>query len=228
VEGRQHVWEGFPGRAGDLTVYLFYYAASPTVGRGSLARLYGRFFETLSTYKEGDAELVRPTFGFIPGWSRLMPGPQAPSPRIVLVGDAAARHSPLTFCGFGSMLRSFQPISLAIAGAIERGIAPPPDVFPEEPVHAWTGALARLIASGKMSGASLNDLLDAAFGTLADMGQDSYAALLKDRMGAQDFMTFVRTTASKQPSVYARLLRGLGPLASARWGLRVAMQARGA
>lgn len=227
-DGKQHVWEGFPGRSGDLTVYLFYYARSPLVEPGALARLYARFFETLPTYKEGDAALVRPTFGYIPGWSRLVPGPQGPSPRIVLVGDAAARHSPLTFCGFGSMLRSFRPVAETIAGALADDVAPPTTVVPEEPVHAWTGALARLMASGKMHGDSLNALLDAAFGTLAEMGQDSYAALLKDRMGAQDFMSFVLRTASKQPSVYARVLRGLGPLASARWGLRVAMQARGA
>ena len=226
-DGLQHVWEGFPGRPGELTVYLFAYARAASVAPGALARLYARFFETLPRYKEGDAELVRPTFGYIPGWSRLVPGPEAPSPRIVLVGDAAARHSPLTFCGFGSMLRAFVPVAEGVTRALETG-EPPRPLVPEEPVHAWTGALARLMASGRMRGASMNGLLDAAFGTLAEMGQASYAGLLKDRMGAAEFMTFLRKTAAKQPSVYGRVLLGLGPLASARWGFRVAMHARGA
>lgn len=226
-DGHQHVWEGFPGRAGELTVYLFAYARASATPPGALARLYARFFETLPRYKEGDAELVRPTFGYIPGWSRLVPGPASPSPRIVLVGDAAARHSPLTFCGFGSMLRTFVPVADSVVRALASGSEPVAGV-PEEPVHAWTGALARLMASGKMRGESMNALLDAAFGTLAEMGQASYAALLKDRMDAAEFMTFLRRTAAKQPSVYARVLVGLGPVASARWGFRVAMHARGA
>jgi lycopene cyclase CruA len=97
--GRQHVWEAFPGRAGETTVYLFYYARADE--HVSLARLYARFFATRTLYKRGDATLLRPTFGFIPGWSRLTPAPRPPDARIVLVGDAAARHSPLTYCGFG-------------------------------------------------------------------------------------------------------------------------------
>lgn len=66
-DGVQHVWEGFPGRPGALTVYLFYYARASAVPPGALARLYARFFETLPTYKEGEGALERPTFGYIPG-----------------------------------------------------------------------------------------------------------------------------------------------------------------
>ena len=36
-DGRQHIWEAFPGRPGEVTVYLFYYAKTGTVGAGSLA-----------------------------------------------------------------------------------------------------------------------------------------------------------------------------------------------
>ena len=37
--------------------------------------------------------------------------------RLALVGDAAARQSPLTYCGFGNMLRSFGPAARGIAFA---------------------------------------------------------------------------------------------------------------
>jgi lycopene cyclase CruA len=224
ASGRQHVWEAFPGRAGETTVYLFYYGRSATTPGGALAELYARFFETLATYKSGDAELVRPTFGYIPGWSRLTPAPTAPSPRIVLVGDAAARHSALTFCGFGAMLRAFRPAAARIARAVAEGRAPPAGVVDEDPIHAWTGALASLMASGTLRGAEMNGLLDAAFGVLEEMGNDAYAALLKDRMAPRDFMTFLQRTASRRPSVYRDVLRSLGPTSSARWALRVAKE----
>ena len=224
ASGLQHVWEGFPGRSGEATVYLFYYAKAATAPPGALATLYGRFFETLASYKQGDATMLRPTFGYIPGWSRLSPAPRAPSPRIILVGDAAARHSPLTFCGFGSMLRSFQPIALGIAIAVEGGRVPRHDVLPEDPVHMWTGALATVMASGALAGPKLNGLLDAAFGVLEHMGNDDFAALLKDRMGGRRFTEFLRLTGARHPVVYHEVFRALGPLAAARWGVRLARE----
>lgn len=212
IRGRQHVWEGFPGRAGEVTVYLFYYARRQAAG--SLADLYARFFRTLGDYAAGVPRLVRPTFGYIPGWSRLTPPPRGPHPRIVLVGDAAARHSPLTFCGFGAMLRTFQPVAARLADATRHGPA-------EESIHAWTGLLARLMASEKLDGASLNDLLGAAFASLAELGNEAFASLLQDRMSARTFVRFLRHTARRQPEVYRDVLRAMGPRAIARWGLQL-------
>jgi lycopene cyclase CruA len=216
--GRQHVWEGFPGREGDLTVYLFYYTAAKA--ESALVPLYARFFETLGSFKRGVPTLVRPTFGFIPGWSRLTPPPLGPSPRVVLVGDAAARHSPLTFCGFGSMLRTFRPIAASLAMALERGRAPDLPLVDDD-IHAWTGLLARLMASGALRGSTLNALLDDAFASLAAMGNDRFAALLQDRMHARDFIGFLRGTARRHPAVYRDVMRSLGPSLTARWGVRL-------
>ncbi len=127
---------GFPGRDGQLTTYVFYYARAEE--RVFLVDLYERFFDTLCTYKRGDGKLVRPTFGFIPGWSRLSPMPSAPS-RVALVGDAAARHSPLTYCGFGATLRSFEGAAWVIADAVEQD-RDRVDLADHEAIHSLTGA----------------------------------------------------------------------------------------
>lgn len=222
VFGRQHVWEGFPGKPGETTVYLFYYARASDVKAGALTSLYARFFETLASYKDGDADMVRPTFGFIPGWSRLSPAPEARPARVVLVGDAAARHSPLTFCGFGSMLRTFEPVARALARAVEQDEAPPREVIPEEAVHAWTGGLAQVMASRVLEGDKQNVLLDAAFGVLEGMGNVAFADLLQDRMTGHDFTEFLRRTSKLRPVVYGDVLRALGPLSAMRWGTRLA------
>jgi len=215
---RQHVWEGFPGRHGELTTYVFYYARAEE--RVSLVELYGRFFDTLSTYKRGDAKLVRPTFGFIPGWSRLSAMPAAP-PRIVLVGDAAARHSPLTYCGFGATLRSFEGTARAIANAVERGHSRV-DLADHEAIHSLTGALAHMMSARGFSGDELNDLLDAAFATLHRMGPDAYASLLRDEMRPARFVEFLRKTAALHPRVWGKVARGLGVRAAGKWSLGVA------
>jgi lycopene cyclase CruA len=218
-DGRQYIWEGFPGHAGELTTYLFYYARS---GEDvSLLALYGRFFRMVSTYKRGDATLVRPTFGLIPGWSRMSPAPAPQGARVVLVGDAAARHSPLTYCGFGATLRSLVPAADAIERAASGG-ALPPLVVHDAPIHALTGALAYVMASRRFRGDELNELLDAAFAVLQSMGSGPYARLLRDEMDVPSFVDFLRRTAAKHPAAWSKGVRGLGVRALGRWSAGLA------
>ncbi|MGK3967009.1 lycopene cyclase [Sorangium sp. So ce118] len=223
-EGRQHLWEAFPGRRGETTVYLFYYARSGDVGPGALLSLYARFFRLLSRYKEGDARLVRPTFGFIPGWSRLSAPPRAPGRRVRLVGDAAARHSPLTFCGFGANVRELAATAADLARAVREPGAP--SAARDAPVHAGTGALAALMARppGGARGGEMNALLNTAFAVLHAMGNDSYAALLRDEMQPADFVRFLRETAARRPEVYREVVSALPIRAIGRWGAGLARE----
>jgi lycopene cyclase CruA len=220
--GRQHLWEAFPGRARQTTVYLFYYADSREPR--SLAELYGRFFRDLGRYKRGNAHLLRPTFGVIPGWSRLCAPPRAPGRRVVLVGDAAARHSPLTCCGFGATLRSLERTADALARA-SVGTSPDEPVVDDAPVHAVTGALARVLASRTFRGQELNRLLDAAFRSLHAMGNETYSRLLRDEIEPWQAIRFVRTTAARHPEVWGHVIRALGPWAAGRWAIGLARAA---
>lgn len=219
-EGRQHLWEAFPGRRGTTTVYLFYYA--PAGGSSGLVPLYARFFSHLARYKRGAPRLVRPTFGYIPGWSRIGAPPAPEGPRIVLVGDAAARHSPLTFCGFGAMLRSLAIAPDVILRALD-GDDRAVRAVHDTPLHGGTGALAALLASPPRGAPdAINRLLDAAFGVLHAMGDEAYAALLKDEMSARSFARFLFRTSRKLPRVYADVLRSLGPRNTLGWSRHVA------
>ncbi len=226
VDGRQHIWEAFPSGAGRTAVYLFYYDLAARVGDGSLVSLYARFFEELPRFKRGSHALVRPTFGYIPGWSRMSPAPSAPAPRVVLVGDAASRHSPLTFCGFGATLRSFSPAAEKIASALgdgrERALGV---VVHDAPIHACTGALAKMVAAAPPEparAAELNALLDAAFATLHELGDDTFGALLRDEMTVPDFVRFLHRTSVKHPRVYRDVMRVMGAAGLSRWTFGVA------
>jgi len=226
-EGRQHMWEAFPGATGHTTVYLFYYARREDVGPGALLALYARFFERLPSYKRGAFKLVRPTFGYIPGWSRLTPAPAAPGRRVVLVGDAAARHSPLTFCGFGSMVRSLEHT----ADKIERAaLGQPAAPQRDQALHVGTGVLARIMATPPLDPAKkdeLNGLLDAAFATLHAMGDRTYGALLRDEMTSSEFVRFLAKIGTRRPRVYRDVMTSFGPVALGRWGVSLARAAAG-
>lgn len=225
-DGRQHIWEAFPGRPGETTVYLFYYADATSLPTDALTDLYQRFFDRLPSYKKGDARLVRPTFGYIPGWSRLGPGPRPPAPNCVLIGDAAARQSPLTYCGFGQMLRSVGPIAQGIAHVLQQeGAAFDLDkVMPDAAIHAGTGALSWMMAGPSRAPAkapALNFLLDAAFGRLHEMGNPAYAALLKDEMDLDSFIDFLRGVAQRHPRIYGEVFSSLGLHRSSRWAYQL-------
>lgn len=219
-EGRQHLWEAFPGRSGETTVYLFYYARSADVPRGSLLRLYARFFTLLGRYKRGEARLVRPTFGYIPGWSRLCAPPTPPGRRVRLVGDAAARQSPLTFCGFGALVRSLAGTARDIARAVEDPTTPA--VACDAPIHAGTGVLAMMMAMPPRAperAGEMNALLDVAFSVLHGMGNEAYGALLRDEMSAAGFVRFLRETAVRRPEVYREVISTLRLGVLGRWGV---------
>ncbi len=219
-EGKQHLWELFPSSAQRATVYLFHYVERSRAV-GSLLSLYARFFDRLGAFKRGDAKLLRPTFGYIPGWSRLGPAPRSPHPRVVLVGDAAARHSPLTFCGFGATLRSLDPASRRIiarvSGGGSRGDG---EVVDDRALHTATGALALMLARPTRDPTrrqELNQLLDAAFGSIHAMGQPAYQALLRDELPLRSFVEFLHRTSKLRPAVYRAVYDSLGPAAALRW-----------
>lgn len=228
--GRQHIWEAFPGRPNETTVYLFYYAPEQDVASGSLVALFDRFFRTLPDYKRGEARLLRPTFGLIPGWSRLTPAPRPPGARLALVGDAAARHSPLTYCGFGAMLRSVAPATRALQRAASLSHVPMgtlDHIVDDAPVHAGTGLLAWMMANPDQRPGhahQLNRLLDTAFATIHELGDESYRALLRDELPMKDFAWFLHRTSLKRPRVYRDVFTRLGPRFVGRWGWLIAKE----
>ena len=112
---QQYMWEGFPGRDDELTVYLFYYdtlhpgqkSDRPTP---NLLELFEDYFALLPDYKRSDGVVHhhKPVYGYIPARHSLR-RMEAPLLRGVLpIGDAAAQQSPLTFCGFGSHVRNLR------------------------------------------------------------------------------------------------------------------------
>jgi lycopene cyclase CruA len=130
---QQYMWEGFPGRGNELTIYLFYYDtlkpgvpvnARPTP---TLLELFEDYFEHLESYKRSDGAVHhhKPVYGYIPARHSLR-RLEAPLLRgVVPIGDAAAQQSPLTFCGFGSHVRNLGRTTMLLHEALTLGIDDP-------------------------------------------------------------------------------------------------------
>jgi lycopene cyclase CruA len=219
-EGRQHLWEAFPNSPQQTAVYLFYYSEPKDLGPRPLATLYARFVANMPRYKEGPWRMLRPTFGMIPGWSRLKPGPCSPHARIVLVGDAASRHSPLTFCGFGAMLRSL-PVGVQTVTALCRGEAAQKVGVHDAGIHGATGALAMMLArAGRHRPDATNALLHAAFATLQAAGPKTFASLLQDTMQTKEMIAFLWQVSRRYPGVWHAVWRQLGVRDATHWAWR--------
>ncbi len=223
--GRQHIWEAFPNGDGRVALYLFYYERARQRTPGALTQLYQRFFARLPGYKRGKAHLVVPTFGWIPGWSRLRAGSVAPHARVVLVGDAAARHSPLTFCGFGAMLRSIKPVTEGVHDFLTGSTSKLAAAVDDRAIHRATGALACIMAvppEHASEAHTINALLSSAFVALHALGPEAYAGLLQDTMPLPAFVRFLRQTSRLHPDVYQHVWRALGPWQASRWAAGLA------
>lgn len=239
-DGRQHIWEGFPtvSAQGDavstrrMTVYLFYYLRTellPWHGPLPLLNLYERFFATLPRYKRGPLALVRPTYGYIPAYTRLHKMPKAPRDRVLLVGDAAGRHSPLTFCGFGSMVRSFLPIAegvIRLVGENRLDASSLSRLWTEPPALQVMGGLTLMMAppltaDGSDDPGTVNALLNAAFSTLHAQGEETYRRFLQDDVDGPTFVRFMLGAAQKHPDVYRKVFRYLSLSEVSSWLFRL-------
>ncbi|MFO0660615.1 MAG: hypothetical protein U0165_12405 [Polyangiaceae bacterium] len=238
-QGRQHIWEGFPGTNYRYTTYVFHYARANDLPEKPLISLFGRFFRLRARYKRGSlratsswddgTEIERLTYGIIPGWTRLTPAPASQNrvDGLVLVGDAGARHSPLTFCGFGSMARSFVPIAEGLLRAIDDNDlshARLSRLAPEPPVLSGVGALALLLGKPRrhVDPAATNRLLDAAFRSLYEAGEATYASLLQDRMSPRSFASFLLKTSRLRPEVYSDSWSFMSGTEFVKWSTLVA------
>ncbi|HMA35203.1 MAG TPA: hypothetical protein VKY74_12105, partial [Chloroflexia bacterium] len=227
--GRQLIWEGFPGRAGATTVYLFYYdlAGPEPAAQQSLLALFEQYFTLLPTYRPagpGFAHL-RPVYGYIPARHGRQGVTAARG--LVCLGDAAAGQSPLTFCGFGSNTRHLPRVAHALDALLRqdrleaRHLRP---VGPHQPNLRPTWAFARLLQPWPGGDpAAVNRLMNAFCRGLQAVGPASAIRFLQDRHSFADYLRILWATARRYPAVFAITWRVLGPRGLLRWGRDIAL-----
>ncbi|EIE26315.1 hypothetical protein COCSUDRAFT_11899 [Coccomyxa subellipsoidea C-169] len=117
----QLFWQAFPAQGGAArTTYMFTYADCAKQ-RPSLQALLDRYFELLPGYQGvplSSLKFQRVLFGGFPCYSSSPLQPQFD--RILQVGDASSSQSPLSFGGFGSMLRHLRRLTEGLDAALQQ------------------------------------------------------------------------------------------------------------
>jgi lycopene cyclase CruP len=181
----QYFWEAFPARDGRTTYLFTYLDAHPD--RFSLEFLFDEYLRLLPTYQNielAQLNFQRCLFGCFPSY-RDSPL-KTPWVRVLLIGDSSGSQSPVSFGGFGSMIRHLSRLTDGIEQAIASDALSNRDLQilqPYQPNIAVTWMFQRAMSVGiaqKVNPDQINNLLAAVFQSMEDLGDDVLRPFLQD------------------------------------------------
>ena len=218
----QYFWEAFPAHDG-RTTYLFTYVDAE-LERPSLEALFDDYWRLLPEYQAinlKDLTLKRALFGFFPcyrdsplryPWDRTLP-----------VGDSSGSQSPLSFGGFGAMIRHLERLTVGIDEALSQDCLSAKDLQRLQPYQpnlsvTWLFQQAmRVGVNQSLAPDRINHLLATIFADMAALGEPTLKPFLQDVVQFPALAkTLLRTTAY-HPKLVMQLLPQVGLPAILRW-----------
>ncbi len=218
----QYFWEAFPARDGRTTYLFTYLDAHPS--RPSLTALFEDYFALLPDYQNVSLEqldFVRALFGFFPCYkdSPL----QYPWPRTLAVGDSSGSQSPLSFGGFGAMVRHLTRLSHGIDEALAADALDRKSLAllqPYQPNLSVTWLFQKAMSVGvnqTLPPNQINQMLSTIFAEMADLGDEVLRPFLQDVVQFPALAKTMARTATRHPLLVARILPQVGAGSVASW-----------
>lgn len=181
----QYFWEAFP--AGDgRTTYLFTYLDADAE-RFSLETLFEDYLRLLPQYQNVELEQLkfqRALYGFFPCY-RQSPL-KMPWNRILPVGDSSGSQSPLSFGGFGAMVRHLKRLTFGIDEALSSDNLSQKSIAllqPYQPNLSVTWLFQRSMSAAmnqKIDPNQINQLLTSVFQVMEELGEPVLKPFLQD------------------------------------------------
>lgn len=228
--GEQLMWEGFPGRGDELTVYLFYYATLGTTSyaqaasgtpRYSLLDLFEQYFALLPTYKRPGPAFRhhKPVYGYIPARHSLRQQEAALLRGVLPVGDSAAQQSPLTFCGFGSHVRNLQRTTALLDYALRHELLQPAQLaqinaFQVNVSLNWV--FSRFMQPWDKAN-DVNWLQNLFLEVLNELGAEHATRFFRDRMRWGDYLPMLLGVVWRDPRIVPVAFKVLGRRGIVQW-----------
>lgn len=214
----QYFWEAFPARDGRTTYLFTYIDAHPE--RLGLEALFEDYLHLMPGYQGvelAQLQMQRALFGFFPSY-RQSPL-RSPWSRILPVGDSSGNQSPLSFGGFGAMVRHLKRLTVGIHEALQTDQLSTHIALlqPYQPNLSVTWLFQQAMSAGveqKVAPDQINQLLSVVFLEMSQLGEPVLKPFLQDVV---QFAALTRTllkTALAHPGLIARVIPqvGLGSL----------------
>jgi lycopene cyclase CruA len=209
-KGRQFIWEGFPAKERQYITYLFFYDEADSLNDKSLLSLFETYFRTLPEYKKPGSDFMihRPVYGIIPaychdGFNRTR---EIADDHIILFGDAASLGSPLTFCGFGSMVRNLHHLTADLDRALSENNLSKRHLEKISAYEPNVASMANLMKYMCFNAATdepnfVNDLMNEVMIVLDDLPQHYRQAMFRDEMKIEELAQVMLRLAWRYPKV---------------------------
>lgn len=181
----QYFWEAFPAIDGRTTYMFTYMDAHPQ--RQSLEALYEDYLRLMPEYQNvelSQLKFERVLFGFFPSY-RQSPL-KTPWNRILTVGDSSGSQSPLSFGGFGAMVRHLPRLSSGIQEALQTeqlSVQALRLLQPYQPSLTVTWLFQKAMSVGinqKIDSNQINQLLSVVFQRMEKLGESVLKPFLQD------------------------------------------------
>ncbi|HAA30919.1 MAG TPA: FAD-dependent oxidoreductase [Cyanobacteria bacterium UBA8553] len=211
----QYFWEAFPARDGRTTYLFTYLDAHPQ--RPSLEFFFEEYLRLLPEYQGvelSQLDFQRVLFGFFPSY-RQSPI-KMPWSRILPVGDSSGGQSPVSFGGFGSMVRHLKRLTDGIHDALEcdalsqNALA---HLQPYQPNIAVTWLFQRAMSVGidqQLAPNQINQLLTGVFQAMEQLGDDVLRPFLQDVVQFSGLSKTLLLTSLTKPGLVIPVIPQVG------------------
>ncbi|WP_390883307.1 hypothetical protein [Kovacikia minuta] len=211
----QYFWEAFPARDGRTTYLFTYLDADPD--RPTLEMLFEDYLRLLPEYQQVSLEQLqfkRALFGFFPCYQQSPLQPQWN--RILPVGDSSGSQSPLSFGGFGAMIRHLKRLtegiheSLQVDALDRRALAL---LQPYQPNLAVTWLFQRAMSVGanqKIAANQINQVLSGVFKEMSALGEPILKPFLQDVVQFPALAQTMVRTAIFHPGLVLKVVPQVG------------------
>lgn len=218
----QYFWEAFPARDGRTTYLFTYMDAEPE--RLSLEALFEEYLRLLPEYQGvelNQLQFQRALFGFFPSY-RQSPI-KTPWNRLLTVGDSSGNQSPLSFGGFGAMVRHLKRLTFGIEEALQTNQLSGQNLAllqPYQPNLTVTWLFQKAMSVGinqKISPEQINQLLQAVFQEMQQLGLPVLKPFLQDVVQFSGLTQTLLKTGLFHPLLIAKIIPQVGLLSLLDW-----------
>jgi lycopene cyclase CruP len=218
----QYFWEAFPAKDGRTTYMFTYMDAHPQ--RLNLEALFEDYWRLMPEYQGVELkqlDIKRALFGFFPSY-RQSPL-QTPWNRILPVGDSSGSQSPLSFGGFGAMVRHLRRLTFGIYEALETdelSAKALSQLQPYQPNLTVTWLFQKAMSVGinqKINPEQINQLLSAVFVEMQQLGEPVLKPFLQDVIQFSGLTQTLFKTGLLHPVAVTKVIPQVGIIPIIDW-----------
>lgn len=218
----QYFWEAFPAKDGRTTYMFTYMDAHPQrIGLEAFFEEYLRLMPEYQGVELQQLDFKRALFGFFPSYRQS--SLKTPFSRILPIGDSSGNQSPLSFGGFGAMIRNLKRLTLGIDEALQTNQLSATSLSllqPYQPSLTVTWLFQKAMSvdiNQKIQPNQINELLSVVFAQMEKLGSPVLKPFLQDVVQFGGLTKTLFKTSITHPGLVIKIIPQVGLITLIDW-----------